>query len=44
MTVRKGGFLQREAEGTGDEDHIGEFWESWGEGPEKQFDARYEFC
>ena len=36
--------LQREAEKTGDDDKIEEFYESWGDGPEKQFDARYEFC
>ena len=36
--------LQREAVKTGDDDKIEEFYESWGNGPEKQFDARYEFC
>ena len=36
--------LQRIAEETGDNDKIEEFYESWGTGPEKQFDARYEFC
>ena len=36
--------LQREAEKTGDDDKIEGFYESWAHGPEKQFDARYEFC
>jgi len=36
--------LQSQAEKTGDDDKIEEFYESWGNGPEKQFDARYEFC
>ena len=36
--------LQREVEGTGDNDKIQEFYESWGTGPAEQFDARYEFC
>lgn len=36
--------LQRKAEETGDDEKIEEFYESWGEGPEKQFDSRYEFC
>jgi len=36
--------LQREAEGSGDQDKIDEFYENWGDGPGKQFDARYEFC
>jgi len=36
--------LQLKAEETGDGDKIDEFYESWGEGPGKQFDSRYEFC
>ena len=36
--------LQCKAEKTGNDDKIEEFYESWGEGPEKQFNARYEFC
>lgn len=36
--------LQRKAEGTGDGDKIDEFYETWGDGPGKQFDSRYEFC
>lgn len=36
--------LQREVEKSGDDDKIEEFYESWGNGPEKQFDSRYEFC
>jgi hypothetical protein len=36
--------LQREAEKSGDDDNIEEFYESWGTGPEGKFDARYEFC
>ena len=36
--------LQRKVEETGDQDKIDEYYESWGYGPEKQFDARYEFC
>ena len=36
--------LQDKAEATGDQDKIEEFYESWGYGPEEQFDARYEFC
>ncbi len=36
--------LQSKAEKTSDDDKIEAFYESWGDGPEKQFDARYEFC
>ena len=36
--------LQREAEEIGDDDKLETFYERWGNGPEKQFDARYEFC
>ena len=36
--------LQRKAEETKDDDKIDEFYESWGERVEKQFDVRYEFC
>ena len=36
--------LQCEIEKTGDDDKIDEFYESWGYGPEKQFDPRYDFC
>jgi len=36
--------LQRKIEATGNSDLIEEFYESWGVGPEKQFDSRYEFC
>ena len=36
--------LQRKAEESGNNDKIEGFYESWGNGPEKQFDARYEFC
>ena len=36
--------LQRKVEETGDDEKIEEFYESWGDGPGKQFDARYEFC
>jgi len=36
--------LQRKADETGDSDKVDEFYESWGEGPERQFSARYEFC
>jgi len=36
--------LQRKAEETGDDDMIEEFYESWGTGPAKQFDSRYDFC
>lgn len=36
--------LQLKAEQTGNDDKIESFYESWGDGPEKQFDARYEFC
>ena len=36
--------LQCSAEETGDDDKVEEFDESWGNGPEKQFDSRYEFC
>ena len=35
---------QKEAEESGDDDKVEEFYESWGDGPAKQFDARYEFC
>ena len=27
-----------------DDERMEKFWESWGYGPEKQFDIRYEFC
>ena len=36
--------LQCKIEETANDDLIEEFYESWGNGPEKQFDARYEFC
>jgi len=36
--------LEDKIEATGDDDKIEEFQESWGYGPEEQFDARYEFC
>lgn len=36
--------LQREAEESGDDDKIEEFYEDWGTGPKSQFDSRYEFC
>lgn len=36
--------LQSETEATGDDDKIEAFQESWSNGPESQFDARYEFC
>jgi len=36
--------LQRKIEETGNDDLIDEFYESWGDGPGKQFDTRYEFC
>ena len=36
--------LQRKIVETGNQDLIDEFFESWGNGPEEQFDARYEFC
>jgi hypothetical protein len=36
--------LQEQAEKTGDDDTIESFYESWGNGPEAKFDARYEFC
>ncbi len=36
--------LQREVEEIGDDDLTEKFYESWGDGPAKQFDARYEFC
>jgi len=36
--------LRQKAYETGDDDKIEAFWESWGDGPERQFDARYEFC
>jgi len=36
--------LQCEVLATGDDDKIEEFYESWGDGPEEQFSARYEFC
>lgn len=36
--------VQRKVEETGDDDKTEGFYESWGEGPAKQFDDRYEFC
>ena len=36
--------IQRVIEATCNDDKVDEFYESWGDGPEKQFDARYEFC
>ena len=36
--------LQHEAEKTGDDDKIEDFYESWGCGPEAKFSTRYEFC
>lgn len=36
--------LLEDARESHDDDRQEAFWESWGEGPEKLFDARYEFC
>lgn len=36
--------LEREAVASSDDDKIEAFYESWGEGPARKFDARYEFC
>ena len=36
--------LLREAAESHDDDRMEAFWNSWGEGPEKEFDTRYEFC
>ncbi len=36
--------LQRKIEETANDDLIEEFYEIWGNGPEKQFGARYDFC
>jgi len=36
--------LQRESERTDDDDKIELFYESWGNGPEEQFNDRYDFC
>lgn len=36
--------LQRKIVETGNQDLIDGFFESWGNGPERLFNARYEFC
>ena len=36
--------LQQEAEKSGDDDKLDAVYESWHDGPEGHFDARYEFC
>ena len=35
---------RQKALATGDDDTIEEFFESWGMGPEEQFNSRYQFC